>query len=140
MSSKKVKVTLYHMAGCGACKKISPIWNKIKTIYTNVEFKDIELNQIPENKKNIIDAFPTIIIEKDGEEVETIIGCKEQEEIEDIINKYTTEQTGGRRKVRKTNKKTSRKASKKTSKKKTRKTSRKLSRKTSKKASRKYKK
>lgn len=132
-----LKITLYHMNGCGACVAIKPIWNEIKDAFKNVNFDEIEQAKII---RNDISAFPTIIIEKNGKEVETIVGLRKFDELKKIILSHMEGQTGGRRKARKNNKKTSRKASKKTSKKKSRKTSRKLSRKTSKKASRKYKK
>ena len=63
------KVTLYYANWCGHCKTFKSIWNSLKPYFQkyNIEFKDYEesLNsQIMED--NNINSFPTIIIEKNG--------------------------------------------------------------------------
>jgi glutaredoxin len=127
-----LKITLYHMNGCGACVALKPIWAKIKEELKDVKFDEIEQSKII---RNDIQAFPTIIIEKDGEEVEAVVGLRKFDDLMETINKHKNSQSGGKRKARKS-KKTSRKTPKKSS----RKSSRKLSRKTSKKTSRRYRK
>ena len=104
-----LKITLFHMNGCGACVAIKPIWTKIKEELKDVKFDEIEQSKII---RNDIQAFPTIIIEKDGEEVEAVVGLRKFDDLMEIINKHKNSQSGGKRKVRKS-KKTSRRYRKK---------------------------
>lgn len=61
------KVTLYYADWCGHCKNFKPIWNSLKPYFDkyNVEYKDYEEGVNPDVIKiDKIEAFPTIIIEK----------------------------------------------------------------------------
>lgn len=63
------KVTLYYANWCGHCKTFKPVWDSLKPYFdkNKVEYIDYEETAFPDIIKNDkIEAFPTIMIEKNG--------------------------------------------------------------------------
>ncbi len=71
-SKNKIKICLYFAEWCGHCKNFKPTWNLLKNKYKknkNFEFIDYDCtnsNVGDPKDKDIIEGFPTIIIEKNG--------------------------------------------------------------------------
>ena len=65
------KISLYYADWCGHCNAFKPTWNSLKKLFdkNNVEYAEFEDTK---NKEEVelanIMGFPTIKIEKDGEE------------------------------------------------------------------------
>ena len=65
------KVTLYYADWCGHCTKFKPTWEGIKQVFklNNIKFEEFEdLKNENIIKQKGIEAYPTIIINKDKEE------------------------------------------------------------------------
>ena len=82
-----IEVKRFHAAWCGPCRMLAPIMEKIKPNFQNVNFVDIDVDtQFEEASKYIIRSVPTVIIEKDGKEVERFAGLQSEMAYVNAIN------------------------------------------------------
>lgn len=69
------KITLYHAEWCGHCKHFLPQWDALTKFFDNknISYEDFEDGRDPDVvKKAGIEGFPTIRINKGGEEYDYI--------------------------------------------------------------------
>jgi glutaredoxin len=96
-----IKVTLYYADWCGHCKHFKPIWNSLKPYFqkNNIQYKDVEETAYPDIiKSNKIEAFPTIIIEKNGIKYE----YNGDRSVDGLVNELMPNiQLGGHNKIKK---------------------------------------
>jgi thioredoxin 1 len=60
---------------CGPCRALAPVMNEVKTQFSNVKFEDYDVDEAYEEAtKYGIRSVPTVIIEKNGKEVERFTG------------------------------------------------------------------
>lgn len=75
---------------CGPCKMIAPVLEEIATEYKDkviIGKLDVDQNkQIPGEYKVI--SIPTLILFKNGEEVERSIGFKTKKELKEMLDKH----------------------------------------------------
>lgn len=72
---------------CPACLVTRPIMDEIKEIlpmFNHIEY-DYDLDEDEIKKYNVGDILPVFIVEKDGKEIQRIVGEKKKEEIIDIL-------------------------------------------------------
>jgi len=74
------KLEYYSAKWCGPCQALKPIIEELKGDGLNIEVIDIDENS-DRAIKNSVMSVPTIIIYKDGEIFERMIGFKSKEEI-----------------------------------------------------------
>lgn len=83
-----VVIVDYWAPWCGPCRKLEPI---LKSLSVEKNIKIGKLN-VDENKSfttsKKISTIPTMLIYKDGKEVEHLTGLYSKEELVDILNKY----------------------------------------------------
>ena len=83
---KKVIIDCY-ADWCGPCKMLSPIIDELATNIDNCEFYKLNVNESENISREYgIMSIPTILIFKDGKEIQRTIGLKTKEELEKIIN------------------------------------------------------
>ena len=84
------KPTLINFTGenCAPCKLQKPIIEQLKNKYTQITFINLDVEKYSEiaSKYNIF-SIPTILIFKNGEVIENIIGRATKSYIENIIKK-----------------------------------------------------
>lgn len=62
---------------CGPCKVYGPICDKLDDEFEKVEFLSIDIDQVPAlAKKFKIKSLPTLVLIKDGEEQDRILGLQ----------------------------------------------------------------
>ena len=72
---------------CGPCRALAPIINEIKSQFNNVLFNEYDVdNDFEEATKYGIRSVPTVIVIKDGVEVERVIGLSSKSKYTGILN------------------------------------------------------
>ena len=84
-----VTVKRYTATWCGPCKQLAPVFEELKKEMTDVTFETIDVDQ---NREAAIEqgivSVPTVILEKDGEQVYRFSGVLPKSVIAGVIKKY----------------------------------------------------
>ncbi|CAM3909421.1 thioredoxin [Aeromicrobium ponti] len=75
---------------CGPCKMIAPVLEELDQDMGNqvkIVKIDVDQNQETANKFGIM-SIPTLIVMKDGKVVDTLVGLKSKEALEEALNKH----------------------------------------------------
>lgn len=84
-----VKVIKFGAAWCGPCKIMDQILKQFQMDYPSIECIKIDIDDEPGlASDNHIRNVPTIIIQKDGSEVERIVGAVTITKLKDTVIKY----------------------------------------------------
>jgi len=90
LESDKPVVVDFWAPWCGPCRMVSPVLEEISQ-KMNGKIKFVKLNT-DENQKTATDyqimAIPSLLIFKDGQEVDRIVGFVPQEQLEIDLNKF----------------------------------------------------
>ena len=82
-----VTVKKFSAVWCGPCRALAPVINEIKSQFSNVRFEDYDVDvAYDEATKYGIRSVPTIIIEKDGKEINRFIGVSSKMAYINAIN------------------------------------------------------
>jgi thioredoxin 1 len=74
-----VEVKKFYAEWCGPCKVLSPLMENVKTKFTNVKFENVDIDsQFEIAQKYFVRSVPTVIIEKNGKEVERFVGVQSE--------------------------------------------------------------
>ena len=85
-----IEVKKFYAEWCGPCKALTPILENIKPKFSNVKFENIDVDaQFEIASKYVIRSVPTIIIEKDGKEVERFAGVQSEMAYINSLNEHT---------------------------------------------------
>ncbi len=75
---------------CGPCRMVAPVLEEIaneRGESLKIVKMDVDENQETPSKFGVM-SIPTLLIKKDGKVVDTIIGFRPKEELDEVINKY----------------------------------------------------
>lgn len=90
ISESKPTIVDFFATWCGPCKMLSPILEKVEED-SKGEFNIVKID-VDESydvaKKYGIMSVPTMIIFKDGDEQEKIVGLRQKNQIEDAVRNY----------------------------------------------------
>jgi len=82
-----VTVKKFSAVWCGPCRALAPVFNEIKGQYLNVKFEDYDVDEAYEEAtKYAIRSVPTVIIEKNGREIERFTGTSSKMAYINAIN------------------------------------------------------
>lgn len=81
-----IKVIKFYSTGCGPCKMLAPILNKLKDEY-KFELKEVCVDDgVPKEYETLnITSVPTLLIYKDNTLVEKIVGLTQESKLKEII-------------------------------------------------------
>ena len=82
-----ITVKRFTAAWCGPCKQLDPIIGQIQSEMSNVDFQTIDVDASPDLvMKYNVSSIPTLIFEKDGQEVKRILGVQSKATLISILN------------------------------------------------------
>ena len=74
---------------CQPCKQLAPVFNELQNEMTNVSFQTIDVDQNRDAALEVnVSSVPTVIFEKDGQQVYRFSGVLSKSVIAGIIKKY----------------------------------------------------
>ena len=74
-----VEVKKFYADWCGPCKVLTPLMENVKTKFSSVNFENIDIEKDYEiAQKYHVRSVPTVIIEKNGKEVERFVGVQSE--------------------------------------------------------------
>ena len=83
-----VELKKFGASWCGPCRTLAPILSDIKSQYNNVSFMEYDVDEsFDEATKYSIRSVPTVIVLKNGEEVERLVGLSPKQKYIEVINK-----------------------------------------------------
>ena len=84
-----LEVKKYFAIWCGPCRMLNPTFDKLKTEYGGVKFTQIDIDeQMNDAQQAGVMSVPTIVIEKDGVEVERFVGVQSDMAYRNAINEH----------------------------------------------------
>jgi thioredoxin 1 len=70
-----VTVKKFSAVWCGPCRVLAPVMNEIKAQFSNVKFEEYDIDEYNEITEQYgVRSVPTVIIEKDGVELQRFSG------------------------------------------------------------------
>ena len=89
LSKDGVNVVDFYADWCGPCRKMGPILEEVESELTHVKFAKINTDDNLEMaKKYQVSGLPTLMVFKNGEPVERIVGLMPKSSIITNIEKY----------------------------------------------------
>lgn len=74
-----IQVKKFYAEWCGPCKVLTPLMENVKTKFANVKFENVDIDsQFEIAQKYFVRSVPTVIIEKNGKEVERFVGVQSE--------------------------------------------------------------
>ncbi|XJS11475.1 thioredoxin [Aerococcaceae bacterium WGS1372] len=89
--STKEGVTLvdFWAPWCGPCRMQSPIIDELAEEMDEVDFFKMNVDEEPKTAQSFgIMSIPTLLVKKDGEVVEKLVGYHDKERLTEILNQY----------------------------------------------------
>lgn len=89
-TNEGVVLTDFWAIWCGPCKMQSPVIDDLASERDDVKFTKMDVDQNQETPKEFgIQAIPTLLIKKDGEVKDRVVGFHTKEQLSEILDKYT---------------------------------------------------
>ena len=70
---------------CGPCRALAPVVAEVATEYPDVHFETIDIDANPVAAAYGVTSIPTIVFEKDGQEVKRIVGVTPKSNLTNLI-------------------------------------------------------
>lgn len=86
METEKIVVIDFWATWCGPCKMMAPVVEEVAKDYPDVKVCKVNVDEEPElsNAFKIV-SIPTIVVIKNGEIIDSVVGYRPKEDIEKII-------------------------------------------------------
>jgi thioredoxin 1 len=82
-----IQVKKFYAEWCGPCKMLTPIMEQVKEKFSDISFEDVNIDdQFEVAQKYYVRSVPTVIIEKDGQEVQRFAGLQSELAYTNAIN------------------------------------------------------
>ena len=82
-----VTIKRFTAAWCGPCKQLAPIIGQIQSEMSGVDFQTVDVDSSPDIAlKYNVSSIPTLIFEKDGQEVKRTLGVQSKSTLISILN------------------------------------------------------
>ena len=82
-----LEVKKFYAEWCGPCKMLTPIMEQVQSKFSDVSFQSVNIDeQFEVAQKYYVRSVPTVIIEKDGKEVQRFAGLQSEMAYSNAIN------------------------------------------------------
>ena len=82
-----VTVKKFSATWCGPCRALAPVMNEVKGQFSNVIFEEYDIDEAYEEAtKYSIRSVPTVIVEKNGEELNRFVGLQSKMAYQNALN------------------------------------------------------
>ena len=82
-----VTVKKFYADWCGPCKVLTPVMENVKSKFSQVSFENVNIvTDFETAQKYYVRSVPTVIIEKNGEEVQRFVGVQSELAYTNTIN------------------------------------------------------
>jgi thioredoxin 1 len=86
-----IQVKKFYATWCGPCKMLTPVMDGVKENHTDIQFEDVDVDaQFEIAAKYSIRSVPTVIVEKDGVEVQRFAGLQSEMAYNNALNELKT--------------------------------------------------
>lgn len=84
-----VEVKKFEASWCGPCRALKPVFENVAKKFNDVNFSYIDVDQNYElASKYAVRSVPTVVIEKDGKEVQRFAGVQSEMAYVNAINEW----------------------------------------------------
>ena len=88
VQESKFCIVDFSASWCGPCRMLKPIMEEIETLLPDVKFYNVDVDDAEDVAKDFrIFSIPTIMVFKNGQAVDSMVGLGTQDEIIEFINK-----------------------------------------------------
>ncbi|SHH90444.1 thioredoxin [Clostridium collagenovorans DSM 3089] len=89
LGEDKVVVADFWASWCGPCKMLAPVLEEISSEMKNVKFVKINIDDNPNLAQQFrVASIPTLMVFKDGDIKNKIVGFRPKSEIVDLVSKH----------------------------------------------------
>ena len=82
-----IKVLKFSAVWCGPCRALKPTFDQVRTLIADVVYEEIDVDNDPSATiKYNVQSVPTIVIERDGQEVFRTRGAVSAATLTSVIN------------------------------------------------------
>ena len=82
-----ITVKKFYAEWCGPCKVLTPIMEQVRTKFGQVTFENVDIDsQYQIAQQYLVRSVPTGIVEKDGVEVNRLVGVQSEMAYSNTIN------------------------------------------------------
>ncbi|EPP34659.1 thioredoxin [Chlamydia ibidis] len=75
---------------CGPCRMLSPVLDSVAEEATNISIGKVNIDDTPAPAETYgVSSIPTLILFKDGKEVDRVVGLKDKDSLLKLINKHS---------------------------------------------------
>jgi thioredoxin 1 len=86
-TKQMVTVKKFSAVWCGPCRALAPVMNEIKGNFSNVKFEEYDIDEYSEVTEQYgVRSVPTVIIERDGVELQRFSGLSSKIAYVNAIN------------------------------------------------------
>jgi|APGre2960657404_1045060.scaffolds.fasta_scaffold96498_3 thioredoxin 1 len=86
-TKQMVTVKKFSAVWCGPCRALAPVMNEIKGQFSNVKFEEYDIDEYSEVTEQYgVRSVPTVIIERDGVELQRFTGLSSKMAYTNAIN------------------------------------------------------
>jgi thioredoxin 1 len=86
-TKQMVTVKKFSAVWCGPCRVLAPVMNEIKGQFSNVKFEEYDIDEYSEVTEQYgVRSVPTVIIERDGVELQRFTGLSSKMAYTNAIN------------------------------------------------------